>query len=231
MNTLKLYTDVIYTSSIGKIDIYWVIWTIIISSVSIFMDIINQFLVNIHLAAGSPFLHLGVLVLVNWIFYRGYKKSRTFLGKSQKHGSSLKQRPRNKIEMDVMQKQILKIESCLEKDRPYLDPSITIKDLAYKLQIPSRKLSGIINHGFNKNFAGFINDYRIELAKERFKNPIDTKETILEIMYDVGFNSKSSFYTIFKQKTGHTPSEYKRIYAKKNIQRDRFFQKQFTYFF
>jgi len=79
--------------------------------------------------------------------------------------------------------------------------------------------------------VGFINDYRIELAKDRFKNPIDAKETILEIMYDVGFNSKSSFYTIFKQKTGHTPSEYKKIQAKMKIQRDRFLQKQFTYFF
>ena len=40
-------------------------------------------------------------------------------------------------------------------------------------------------------------------------NPIDPNETILEVMYDVGFNSKSSFNSAFKKKTGSTPSEFK----------------------
>ena len=48
------------------------------------------------------------------------------------------------------------------------------------------------------------------MAKHRFENPIDSGETILEVMYAVGFNSKSSFYPIFKQKTGLTPSEFKK---------------------
>ena len=55
----------------------------------------------------------------------------------------------------------------------------------------------------------FINTYRIEKAKERLLHPKDEKETILEVMYEVGFNSKSSFNTVFKKKTGLTPSQYK----------------------
>ena len=42
---------------------------------------------------------------------------------------------------------------------------------------------------------GLINSYRIELAKDYLKNPSDPKETIQEVMYNVGFNSKSSFNT------------------------------------
>ena len=231
MSTLKLYTDVLYTSSIGRIDKYWVVWTIIIFSVSSFMDSINQFLANIHPAVSSPFIQFLVLVFVNSILYRKYSQSKVISGKSQKRRSALNLSPRNKIEMDVMKRLVVKIESFMEKDRPYLDPDITIKGLANKLGMSSRKLSTIINHGFNKNFASFINDYRIEMAKKRFKNPIDEKETICEIMYDVGFNSKSSFNTLFKQKTKYTPSEYKKIYAKKNNKVNRFFQKELTCLF
>ncbi|MCB0684696.1 MAG: AraC family transcriptional regulator, partial [Saprospiraceae bacterium] len=51
-------------------------------------------------------------------------------------------------------------------------------------------------------------------ARERLANPADPKETILEVMYEVGFNSKSSFNTLFKQQTGLTPSEYKKKHAR-----------------
>ena len=60
----------------------------------------------------------------------------------------------------------------------------------------------------------FINEYRIKKAMSRLINPIDDKETILEIMYEVGFNSKSSFNTLFKKQTGLTPSEYKKKHMK-----------------
>lgn len=57
---------------------------------------------------------------------------------------------------------------------------------------------------------GFINNFRIEKAKFLLSNPKEHEETVLEVMYDVGFNSKSSFFTIFKQKTGLTPSQFKK---------------------
>lgn len=192
------------------------------------MDSINHFLSNFHMAQGSQIVHLLVLVLVNWIFYSGFKHSRKFLGTSPIGSTKEDRKLNSEIETGLVQKEITIIERFMEKERPYLDPGITLKDLACKLQIPSRKLSKIINHRFNKNFVGFINDYRIESAKDKLKNPKDEKETILEIMYDVGFNSKSSFYTIFKQKTGHTPSEYKKIYAKKTLVGTGFFQWQLT---
>ncbi len=55
-----------------------------------------------------------------------------------------------------------------------------------------------------------MNEYRIEEVKRRMVDPAYKHLTILAIAYDAGFNSKSSFNTIFKQKTGQTPSEYLR---------------------
>jgi AraC-like DNA-binding protein len=58
------------------------------------------------------------------------------------------------------------------------------------------------------NFYNLVNEYRIKEVKDRLKSDKYKRLTILAIAYDSGFNSKSSFNTIFKEKTGQTPSEY-----------------------
>jgi len=62
----------------------------------------------------------------------------------------------------------------------------------------------VINHGFEKNFFDFVGDYRIRHATELLDLRQEGK-TILEVMLDSGFNSKS----VFKQKTGMTPTQYR----------------------
>jgi AraC-like DNA-binding protein len=94
-------------------------------------------------------------------------------------------------------------------DKPYLDPDLSLDQLATQLQIKPRVLSQIINETLKKNFFDFVNYYRIEEAKHIFDHPEDPKITVLEVLYQVGFNSKSSFNTIFKKETGLTPSAYR----------------------
>jgi AraC-like DNA-binding protein len=100
------------------------------------------------------------------------------------------------------------LENHLEKDKPYKDRELTIFDLSDQLQIPRHFLSEVINEHLGKNFYTLVNEYRIEEVKKRMVDPAYKHLTILAIAYDAGFNSKSSFNTIFKQKTGETPSEY-----------------------
>jgi AraC-like DNA-binding protein len=175
------------------------------------MDIIDPIFGSINLSAGLPFLHLVILMCVNWIFYKKFRQAPIPMSKyKEKKLESSKKMMDSYLLEEEFEQEILKIKGYMETEQPYLNPGLTLKRLATKLEIPARKLSSILNHEFNKNFAGFINDYRIEMAKERLKNPIDDKETIQEIMYEVGFNSKSSFNTLFKQKTGRTPTEYRK---------------------
>ena len=68
----------------------------------------------------------------------------------------------------------------------------------------------MINSKFGQNFYDFVNHYRIEEAKSIMVSNTDDKKTILEILYEVGFNSKSAFNNAFKKNTGKTPSEFKR---------------------
>ena len=101
-----------------------------------------------------------------------------------------------------------KIKKYMVIEKPFLHRDLTIYDLADQLKIPRHILSEVINEHMGKNFYHLMNDYRVNEVKDRMKNEDLKQLTILAIAYDSGFNSKSSFNTIFKEKTGQTPSEY-----------------------
>ena len=113
------------------------------------------------------------------------------------------------ISLDT-QHQIGLLKKYMEDKKPYLDPTLTIQNLAYQINLPSREVSILINHHLNKHFFDLVNEYRIKRAMEILKNPDHRKLTILEILYEVGFNSKSSFNTAFKKHTNTTPTQYRK---------------------
>lgn len=104
---------------------------------------------------------------------------------------------------------LIKLKQYMMDEKPFLNPSLTIQDIAVAIEIPVRELSVLINQNVNQHFYDFVNSYRIEQAKEILKDTTKSKVTILEILYEVGFNSKSSFNTAFKKHTGKTPTEFR----------------------
>jgi len=106
--------------------------------------------------------------------------------------------------------ELLKLKKYMIEEKPFLNPALTIQDVAAALQIPVRDLSLLINHKLEQHFYDFVNTYRIENAMDILKDSTKSKLTILEILYDVGFNSKSSFNTAFKKHTGNTPTAYRK---------------------
>jgi AraC-like DNA-binding protein len=116
----------------------------------------------------------------------------------------------------IRQDDLEKLTSYMKTEKPYLEPNLAIQELAERTSISRRRLSYIINTEFNKNFFDFINEYRINEAKTLLAGPESSKKTILEILYEVGFNSKSVFNSIFKKQTGHTPSQFKKNFLISN---------------
>ncbi len=101
-----------------------------------------------------------------------------------------------------------RLKSYMQENRPFLNPSVTINDIAAELDLHPRSLSLLIKHSFNQNFFDFINEHRINEAKSKLAN--DKKDsTILEILYECGFNSKSAFNNAFKKFTGFTPTTFR----------------------
>ena len=108
---------------------------------------------------------------------------------------------------------IQQLHQYMLEEAPYLDPSISLQELANKTGIAARELSVLINHQIGQHFFDYINSYRIEKAKELLTDPSKKELTILEILYEVGFNSKSSFNTAFKKHTATTPTLFRKKHS------------------
>jgi AraC-like DNA-binding protein len=97
----------------------------------------------------------------------------------------------------------------MENEKPFIDGDLTIQKLAEKLSIPANHLSQTINERLGQTFSDFVNSYRVEAAKRKLVDPAFRHLSVLGIAEAVGFNSKSSFNSVFKKHTKMTPSEFR----------------------
>ncbi|MCP4151788.1 MAG: AraC family transcriptional regulator [bacterium] len=114
---------------------------------------------------------------------------------------------KNRIQEGYLDKLLL----YMETEKPYLNPNLSINDVSENTSIPAYMLSQVINSRLGKNFFNFINGYRIDASKKLLKDKGNAERSILDILYECGFNSKSSFNKAFKSLTGMTPSQFKRL--------------------
>jgi AraC-like DNA-binding protein len=96
----------------------------------------------------------------------------------------------------------------MEKEKPYLNGKLSLKEVAEKMNISTNHLSQVINENLEKSFFDFVNGYRVDLARQKMRDPSNKKYTILSLAYDCGFSSKSTFNAIFKKYEGLTPTEF-----------------------
>lgn len=117
------------------------------------------------------------------------------------------------VPLDVQESEEIftKIQVALREKRLFMESDLTLGHLSEAIGCSSRKVSQVINDSMGHSFFDLINTYRIAEAQKIFKERKDPKLTVLEVMYEVGFNSKSSFNTQFKKKTGITPSEFLKL--------------------
>jgi len=102
-----------------------------------------------------------------------------------------------------------KLISHVEESKPYLNGDLSIQDLSDSTGISRHHITQVLNEKHGKNFFTFINEYRVKEVIARFSDPKYNNFTILAIAYDSGFNSKTTFNSIFKSQTGMTPSEFR----------------------
>jgi AraC-like DNA-binding protein len=102
-----------------------------------------------------------------------------------------------------------KVIALLTKEKLYREPELTLQHLADRLQLPSYLVSQAINEGMKKTFYDLVNGYRVEEAKRLLLDPSTLNYTILSVGFEAGFNSKTTFNTVFKKFTGQTPTAYR----------------------
>lgn len=109
------------------------------------------------------------------------------------------------------QRMLERIDLYMRQSKPYLNPELTLMDLSKNLNIPKHQITLLLNNYLGKNFFEYVNEYRIEETKKRLLDSEYEHLTLVAIAYGCGFNSKSTFNTFFKNATGYTPTEWRKI--------------------
>lgn len=127
-------------------------------------------------------------------------------------GKDLEQKyKRSGLTEERAQDYLQRLEDYMQHEKPYIEADLTIETLAKQLHIPRHFLTQILNEQLGKNFYLYVNEYRIKEIKERLIEPENAHLTILAIAYESGFNSKSTFNTVFKKITNMTPSQFRKL--------------------
>ena len=151
-----------------------------------------------YIAGALSFSFVFYLLLLLWTFKR--KKGMDFLVESVKYGNK-------KIETEEARNISTSLSVLLQEKQLYQNADLKLPDVARELKISPHQLSQFLNDNLGKSFSHFINEYRVEAAKQLLA--VDTKFTTEAIGYECGFNSKSTFFTTFKKLTGLTPAGYR----------------------
>ena len=159
------------------------------------------------------FIIFGFIALFSFAYsFYGIKQPVIF-------GQVVKPNGDNKIDQEKYIKSGLKAKqaeeylkqliSFVENNKPYLDHDLTIHELSSLTGIQRHHITQVLNEKHKRNFFTFINEYRTKEVIEKFSDPKFNHYTIIAIAFDAGFNSKTTFNSIFKSQTGLTPSQYR----------------------
>ncbi|ARN75730.1 helix-turn-helix domain-containing protein [Oceanicoccus sagamiensis] len=117
---------------------------------------------------------------------------------------------RSKISNEDGQRSRIKLVEVMQEQELYLNPDLTLPELAEAAGLTAPQASQVLNGQMNQNFFSFVNSYRIDLARRMLLDPATAEMPIVELAFEVGFKSKSSFYDAFKRVTDMTPTQFKR---------------------
>lgn len=101
------------------------------------------------------------------------------------------------------------LNRIMVEEKVYLNPLLTLSDLAFKVNMKKADLTYLLNKGIGKNFFTYVNEFRTQEVIRKFKSKDYDHYTIIAIAYESGFNSKSTFNSLFKEYTQQTPSQYR----------------------
>lgn len=145
-----------------------------------------------------------VFYLVVLLFTFRSDKDGLFLADTEKY----KNRKLDSLTKSKLDKKI----NIIIENKLFLNPDLTLSETAKELNVSAHILSQFLNENMGKSFSQYINEFRVETAKELLANKQNF--SIESLGYESGFNSKSSFYATFKKITSQTPAEFRKVHTK-----------------
>ncbi len=206
----------LYASTTETFDLAWLRYFFIGLAVMVMM-ITSHTIFEVPLMINIAYI--SYLILVFYLAYFALQQKAIF---NEKRETDLALRIIiNEEEQPNLQRKVLTDEQLLrlkselmelmESQKPYLNSELGLTNLALMMQIGIHELSYLINVGFENNFYGFVNNYRVEESKILLSSTKHKNLSIIGIAFESGFNSKTAFNTTFKKMTGLTPTEFKKL--------------------
>lgn len=98
------------------------------------------------------------------------------------------------------------VEHLLVTKKLYTDVGLSLDRLARRLGVPARLMSVAINRRRNCNVSQFVNQFRVAAACDLLR---ETEQTVTDVMFNTGFQTKSNFNREFRRLTGMTPMQWR----------------------
>jgi AraC-like DNA-binding protein len=196
-------------SSIDKIHLTWIKFLVLMFIFGIILYLMAYF--TLIFFPGISNIPLTILyicrpLIILFVGYKGLTQPEIFSDDDPTvHAGRYKQ---STLTEEQAENYLAKLLEFMKKEKPFLKDNLTAKELAHQVGISYRHLSQIINEKLQQNFFDFINRYRVEEAKKLLAREKDKRNSILAIAYDAGFNSKTTFYTVFKKYEHRSPSQF-----------------------
>jgi AraC-like DNA-binding protein len=222
-------------SETSKVDLSWVRWLIngflilVLILVGFYLIVLQnpeqvKFIILINTAVLTPYLYIvtfkGATQPTLWQTQLGTNKEQIQedlleVEKLDMASTAAEQKDeKNSLSTEKLNDIVARTVAIMDHQRLYLQSELTLQNIADHLKIPAYQVSQAINEGLNKTFYDLVNGYRVEEAKRLLLDPKNKNNKILAIAFDSGFNSKTTFNTVFKKFTGFTPTDFKMQHAK-----------------
>ncbi|MEZ4965290.1 MAG: helix-turn-helix domain-containing protein [Saprospiraceae bacterium] len=157
-------------------------------------------------AAMTAFIYL--------IAYSGYVQPAVFEGYRWTEPSTTVKYRNSGLTPEASRSLLAGLGALMADEKYYQDPEISLEKLANALNAGKHHVSQVINEHLGLSFFEYVNQLRVEEAKQLLAETSRSDLHVIEIAYAVGFNNKVSFNTAFKKSTGMTPTEYRRNHGK-----------------
>lgn len=110
------------------------------------------------------------------------------------------------IDCDAM---LAEVEGLMRKHALFRNPDLDLPTLAGQIGLTSHQLSELINTRLGKGFSRYVREFRVAAAQELLLTR--PSASVLSVGMSVGFTSQSNFYEAFREITGMTPGQYRKI--------------------
>lgn len=201
-------------SSVDKVNLAWMRHMIFgFMSIWLVVALLHGFLPRELIAAkvDDALIYLGVAFFIFGIGYRGLRQPEIFSAPPEEPGTDkTKKYEKSGLDPGTADSILDRLTVFMKEKQPYLEPELTLSQLAESLGFQSHHLSQVINDKRGRNFFRFVNGYRVDAAKSMLSRAPSRDEKLIKIAFDVGFNSLSTFNRVFKEITGQSPSEYRK---------------------